>query len=88
VSRHARFEVVGANGRIVFVSENYKQKASAVRAIDTLARFLSPTGQAWVSNLRVGNERTVDIRYGSDGHDTWHTAHRLEVRDVDERGRS
>lgn len=83
---HARFRA--ANGQIVWTSETYRQKASAVRALDVLARFFSPTGQAWVSNVRVGNERTIEVRYGSEEHVTWGTAHRVEVRTVDERAAS
>jgi uncharacterized protein YegP (UPF0339 family) len=80
---HARF--VASNGQTVWVTESYRKKETAVRAIDTLARHFSPTGQAWVSNVRVGNERHVEVRYGSEDHRTWSDAHRLDVRLVDER---
>lgn len=83
---HARY--IAANGQTVWTTESYRQKATAVRAVDTLARYFSPTGQAWISNVRIGGTHAVDIRYGSEEHRDWRTAHRVAVRTVDERATS
>ena len=80
---HVRFR--GRNGHTVMVSENYVRREAALRAIASMARFFSPTGQVWISTVRVGNESYADIRYGSEDRQTWTEAHRIQIREVDQR---
>ena len=80
---HSR--IVAGNGQPVWTTESYRTKRAAIGAIDRLARYFSPTGQAWISNVRIGNERHVDVRYGSEEYRTWDVAHKVEIRLIDER---
>ena len=80
---HSRW--VAANGQTVWVTESYKQRRTAVFAIDSIARQFSPTKQAWISFVRIGNVWSTDLRYGSEQHTNYGNAHRIEVRYVDER---
>ena len=94
----ARFEVVrtdaeqpwhvryrAANGKVQFTSENYTRRHRAVWAIANLAHAFSPTGQVWINNTRQGSDWSSEVRYGSEGHSMYMTAHVLEIREVDER---
>lgn len=74
---HSRFRA--GNGRIVWATEVYPRSIAALRAVGALAHHLSPTHQLWVET------KQPEVRYGSEGHDTYSTAHRIPVRVVDER---
>jgi uncharacterized protein YegP (UPF0339 family) len=81
---HARFRA--ANGRIVWATETYAKRDSAINAITALARLFSPTSQVWLSHVYIAGDLSgIDLRFGSGGHSTWPNAHRLKVRYVDER---
>jgi uncharacterized protein YegP (UPF0339 family) len=80
---HARY--VADNGRVLFSSENYTRRFRALNAIANVARMFSPTDQVWVSTTRTAAGMTSEVRYGGPGHEMYLTAHRVEIRDVDER---
>lgn len=81
---HARFRA--SNGKVQFVSENYTRRSRALAAIANLARTFSPTEQVWISTTRQGRSVSSEIRYGvTPPTDTYTTARRLEVRDIDAR---
>ena len=80
---HSRFRA--ANNRIVWTTEVYATRRAAVFAIDGMARVFSPTGQVWLSTVRIAGVVSTDLRFGSEGHSMWSTAHRVPVREIDER---
>lgn len=80
---HARFKA--DNGKIQFSSENYSRRFTALTAIAGIARSFSPTDQVWVSTEQHGKARKSEVRFGGPGHESYVTAHRVEIRDVDER---
>lgn len=80
---HSRLRA--GNGRIVWNTEVYTTRRTAAFAIDTIARMFSPTSQVWLSTVRIGSSVSTDLRYGSEGHSMWSNAHKVPVRDVDER---
>lgn len=80
---HARFRA--SNSKVQFSSENYTRRSRAVAAVANLLRSVSPTDQVWVSNTRAGGVLSSEVRYGAIGHSTYTNAHRVEVREVDER---
>ncbi len=72
--RHPRFELVttdaghhfrfrASNGRILFASETYTRRRTAVAAIQTLARcFDADVTQAGVRSLSYRDHRPVEVR--------------------------
>jgi uncharacterized protein YegP (UPF0339 family) len=80
---HARTKA--GNGKIGWRTENYARRSTALDAIASVARDLSPTDQVWVSTGTDTGDGRSEVRYGSFGHETYVTAHRIAIRDVDER---
>lgn len=94
----ARWEIVQTSGKQPFHgrirysnglknahTENYARRSAAVHALSEIARDLSPTRQIWLTSCTDDGVRSAEIRYGSEGHDTYSTAHVIHVAFIDER---
>jgi uncharacterized protein YegP (UPF0339 family) len=80
---HSRFRA--ANGRVVWSTEVYARRTTALEAIRSTARAMSPTARIWVANAYLsGRPDGSTIKFGHPS-DNYGTAHAIEVRDVDER---
>ena len=93
----ARFEIVrtdagwharlrAANGKTIWSTEVYTRRTTALNAIHTTARVMSPTARIWTPGTTTiaGKPAGSTIKFGHPGDD-YATAHTIEVRDVDER---
>ena len=96
-ARQPRFEIVrgdhgywarfiAANGRTVWVTETYTTRRAAARAISGMARAMSPAVRIWFAWTWItrNSNSASELRFGHPG-DTYATAHRIEVRHIDER---
>lgn len=77
---------IASNGKTLCHSETYKQKRSALNALDSLARSFSSTDQVWIDEGPWTPDSRACVAIGSEDRRHFGVAHRVTLRVVDERG--